>query len=192
MKTLQSCVNETLFDGKDKVKSAEARAWLDIFYKYAVDRNNDPIEGNKLFDIKLHEDGLYISQKKGPAALNIQHIKGRKTPTMNIKYFDGRLYVSDNEISSLEGIFAPDCIFKGILIINNDKNLKSFVGCPKKIEWSNVVGQGMSITNNENLESLDGFPKISTGIKSIYMINNDKLNDFIDPDLTKKIKKLIK
>ena len=193
MKTIQSYVNETLFDGKDKVKGAEAQAQLDMFYKYASGTTGQPITEDPNFDIEVRSDGLYITQKHAYACLQISGINDRFLPEFQIKYFDGRLDIEKNNITSLEGIFAPDCVFKGVLMIVRNKNLQSLEGCPERIYKSDNnprLGPGLTVSENDNLSSFNGFPA-GIGLRDLWWNDNAKI-DIQDPTFKRLLKKHIK
>lgn len=195
MKTLQANIEEALYSKKgfDAKKSADMLQWEANLNKYA-NNSGQPIGNDDEFDLDIKPDGVYITQKSHAwGSLHISGIKGSKTPDFHIKYFDGRLYITENDITSLEGIFAPDCVFKGILIIARNKNLQSLVGCPERIDKSDEnprLGPGLTVSGNDNLNAFDGFPA-GISLRDLWWDSNAKI-DIQDPTFKRLLKKHIK
>jgi hypothetical protein len=213
MKPLKKYIYNGLFSksGIDFDEIANTVNTLPDLKKYSYDNLNWFWQTNSPWDngsVELTDKGIVIKfpkNKLNPTdeevpTLVISEIKS-KQQHFNICEVIGQgvIYIANNEIETIEGIFTPGCKFSGecTLTITSNPNLKSLKGCPDSVGY-------FICTKNKKLNSWEGAPKNCyyqfryeddyNGIPYLGFQgkSNTKITDVPDADGNRRIKEFIK
>lgn len=172
MLDLRTHIEEALFDKKgiDPEKAAEKFYYYENIKKSAY-KINKPIFDEETGYVHGTAAGLDIYAPMWPKGKSVKtlskgyvvngaqefNIKSNASKLdFKISKFKGNMYISCQNLTSLEGIFTPDCEFEGRLSIWHCYNLKSLKGLPR------VISPDPEIPGNPSK------PGSQNGLLSIY------------------------
>lgn len=145
MINLKSKIDESLFDGKSDEDIARNVNKLGKIARYCYSKNKNIFDG-LTGNVRSGSKGIEIYAPMFPGNKMINHDfkflyeqefvieSTAKKLDLGISKFRGNMTIHCRNLETLEGIFTPDCEFKGRLILRHMWKLKSIKGLPKSIE----------------------------------------------------------